>query len=261
MCKLLNVSRSNYYTYQETSNCNDFETDRVKRIFRDSNNTYGTRRIKVECKREGIVISRRRIGRIMRQEGLISVYTQSQYKVHSSGCNESETGNELDREFDGHQKLETIVSDLTYVRVGNKWNYICTIIDLSNREIIGYSCGPHKTAQLVYDAFLSIKGDLRKVALFHTDRGREFMNQIIDDLLKTFEIKRSLSHKGTPYDNAVAEATFKTIKFEFVYQKRFEVLNQLHQEFKAYVWWYNNKRLHSTLGYISPAEHRIANDL
>lgn len=79
------------------------------------------------------------------------------------------------------------------------------------------------------------------------------MNQIIDDLLETFEIKRALSHKDTPYDNAVAEATFKTIKFE--------VLNQLRQELKAYVWWYNNKRLHSTLGYISPAEYRIANDL
>lgn len=133
----------------------------------------------------------------------------------------------MDREFECHQKTETIVSDLTYVRVGNKWNYICTIIDLSNREIIGYSCGPHKTAQLAYDVFLSIKGDLRKVVLFYTDRGREFMNQVIDDLLETFEIKRSLSYKGTPYDYALAEATFKTIKFEFVYQKRFEVLHQL----------------------------------
>lgn len=84
MYKLLNVSRSNYYTYHETSYSDDFETDCVKRIIKDSYNTYGTRRTKAECKREGVIISRIRINRIMPQEGLVSVYTQAQYKVHSS---------------------------------------------------------------------------------------------------------------------------------------------------------------------------------
>ncbi len=101
-----------------------------------------------------------------------------------------------------------VVSDLTYVRVGMSWNYICVLIDLFNREIIGYSAGTNKTASLVKQAFQTIKGNLKDIQIFHTDRGNEFKNQLIEDTLKTFEITRSLSHKGCPYDNAVAEGNF-----------------------------------------------------
>jgi putative transposase len=110
-----------------------------------------------------------------------------------------------------------VVSDLTYVRVHTKWHYICTILDLYNREIIGYSSGPNKDAALVRKAFASIDGNLNEIALFHTDRGNEFKNTIIEELLETFEIGRSLSMKGCPYNNAVAEATYKVMKTEFIY--------------------------------------------
>lgn len=86
------------------------------------------------------------------------------------------------------------------------------VIDLSNREIIGYSCGANKEASLVKKVFASIKGDLRKVEIFHTDRGSEFDNYLIDETLEAFGIKRSLSAVACPYDNAVAESTFKIIK-------------------------------------------------
>lgn len=128
-------------------------------------------------------------------------------------------------------------------------------MDLYNREIIGYSAGPHKNAQLVYRAFISIKHDLSLVGLFYTDRGKEFINEQIEALLSTFDIKRSLSHKGTPYDNAVAEANFKSLKFEFVYQNKFETLEQLQRELGGHIWWYNNERLHSSLGYKSPVSY------
>ncbi len=230
-------------------------TASVCRIFRDNKKAYGTRRIKAALRNEGKQVSRRRIARIMNDEGLISVYTVAQYKVHTTTPNESPVGNELDREFDNKLKLEAIVSDLTYVRVNNQWNYICTIIDLYNREIIGYSVGANKNAQLVKRAFSKIKDRLDYIKLFHTDRGKEFINKEIDKLLTEFDINRSLSDKGTPYDNAVAEANFKSIKFEFVYQNRFETLEQLNQEFGAHVWWYNNERLHSSLGYMSPVNY------
>lgn len=97
-----------------------------------------------------------------------------------------------------------VVSDLTYVRVGMSWNYICVLIDLFNRKIIGYSAESYKTALLVKQAFQTIKGSLKDIRIFHTDRGNEFKNQMIEDTLKTFEITRSLSHKGCPFDNAVA---------------------------------------------------------
>ncbi len=84
-----------------------------------------------------------------------------------------------------------------------------------NREIVGYSCGPNKNTELVYQAIMRITRPLSKIEIFHTDRGNEFKNNIIDQLLSTFKIQRSLSAKGCPYDNAVAEATYKVFKTEF----------------------------------------------
>ena len=255
MCKILKISRSHYYNYKEKIEDKDPLTNEVINIFRDNKKTYGTRRIKAKLEEKGYTVSRRRIGRMMAEEGLVSSYTKAQYKVHKTEVNESEVGNELDREFNDRDRLEAIVSDLTYVRVGNRWHYICTIMDLYNREIIGYSAGPHKNAQLVYKAFSSIKHDLTLVGLFHTDRGKEFINEQIEALLSTFDIKRSLSHKGNPYDNAVAEANFKSLKFEFVYQNKFETLEELQRELGGHIWWYNNERLHSSLGYKSPVSY------
>lgn len=255
MCKVLNISRSHYYNFKEKTEDKDPLTEEVKNIFRDNKKTYGTRRIKAKLEEKGYTVSRRRIGRIMAEEGLVSTYTKAQYKVHKTEVNESEVGNELDREFNDRNRLEAIVSDLTYVRVGKRWHYICTIMDLYNREIIGYSAGPNKNAELVYKAFSSIKHDLALVGLFHTDRGKEFINEQIEALLSTFDIKRSLSQKGTPYDNAVAEANFKSLKFEFVYQNKFETLEELQRELGGHIWWYNNERLHSSLGYKSPIKY------
>lgn len=255
MCKILSISRAGFYKYEEKENRKDEHTDLVHHIFRDSRRSYGTRRIKAECLEKGIVISRRRIGRIMRSEGLSSVYTVKKYRVAVSSCNEATIENKVDREFNNRARNEVIVSDLTYVKVKNQWNYICTIIDLHNREIIGYSVGPNKTAQLVYEAFVSIERKLTCFESFHTDRGKEFDNKLIEEVLETFGIERSLSLKGSPHDNAVAEATNKSLKTEFVYQRRFRSTEQLKKEFGAYVWWYNHKRLHSTLNYQTPIDY------
>lgn len=148
----------------------------------------------------------------MKQEGLVSSYTTAQFKPQKDRCNESKVENVLNRQFQNQPYRNVVVSDLTYVRVGNRWNYICVLIDLFNREIIGYSAGEHKTAELVKQAFMKVDGNLSEIHIFHTDRGNEFKNETIEELLETFHMERSLSHKGCPYDNAVAEATFKIIK-------------------------------------------------
>ena len=243
------------YTYKPKENKIDPQTDLVKNIFIENKRAYGTRRIKAECARKNVCISRRRIARIMTKEGLVSSYTKARFKTQKQTCNEAVIENIVDRKFHDRSKLEVVVSDLTYVRVGKSWHYICTLLDLHNREITGYSVGANKDAKLVTKAFANVKRDLRGICIFHTDRGKEFDNQLIDDMLATFHVKRSLSRKGTPYDNAVAEATYKIIKTEFVYQHVFKTQEELLTKFQAFVWWYNNKRLHSTLGYIPPVEY------
>ncbi|TCO68098.1 IS3 family transposase [Marinisporobacter balticus] len=151
------------------------------------------------------------------------------------------------------------VSDLTYVSVGTNWHYICILIDLFNREIIGYSAGRNKDASLVAKAFSKVNTNLENIQVFHTDRGNEFKNQLIDETLETFHIKRSLSMKGCPYDNAVADATFKIIKTEFVKGQTFERLDDLKYQLADYVNWFNNYRIHSSLGYLIPYQYRITN--
>ncbi|OZM57399.1 hypothetical protein CIB95_08030 [Lottiidibacillus patelloidae] len=116
----------------------------------------------------------------------------------------------MNRRFNQEVELSVVVSDLIYVRVNNKWQYVCVFVDLFNRELIGYSVGPNKGAALVYRAFASIQRDLRKIQYFNTDRGSEFKNKLMDGALDAFGIKRSLSMICCfSYDNAVAEATFK----------------------------------------------------
>jgi putative transposase len=92
--------------------------------------------------------------------------------------------------------------------------------------------------------------------LFHTDRGNEFKNKLIDETLETFQIKRSLSEKGCPYDNAVAEATYKIVKTEFVSNRHFDSLSELTLELSDYINWFNNVRIHGTLGYLTPVEYK-----
>lgn len=257
MCEVLGLSRSTYY-YESKKNLKDDSLNKdIIQIFKKSRNNYGTRKIKIELEKKGLTVSRRRIGRIMKEEGLVSRYTVAQFKPFKSKVNEMPVKNSLNRAFDHQAELAVVVSDLTYVRVNGKWHYVCLFVDLFNREIIGHSAGENKTAELVYKALSSIRRPLHLIELFHTDRGSEFKNQLIDDALETFGIQRSLSMKGCPYDNAVAEAMFKVVKTEFTNGAYFSSLNQLELELNDYVNWFNNIRIHGTLGYKSPVEYRL----
>ena len=195
------------------------------KVFHDGHQIYGARKIKRTCEDQGVILSRRRIGRIMAEEGLVSRYTVYRFKPRRQNVNCDDVNNIIDQNFEGRSKNEVIVSDLTYVRVGNSWNYICVLVDLFNREIVGYSAASRKTAQLVKEAFAKVKGNLNNIQYIHSDRGMEFKSGLIEELIDTFDISRSLSEAGVPYDNAVAEATFKSIKTEFVYPNKFETLN------------------------------------
>ena len=185
MSKFLGIPRSLvYYHINKEENTENLEkeellTKEIKEIFRKGKNNYGSRKIKVELAKKGFLISRRKISRIMKENGLISNYTVKQYKALKSSCNGKEIPNIIDRKFDKRKILEATVSDLTYVKVRGRWNYICSIIDLNNREIIGYAAGSNKDANLVKEAIYSIRYPLNKIKIFHTDREKEFDNKSI----------------------------------------------------------------------------------
>lgn len=259
MCKVLRIARSTYYYEAAVRPDESRLSEAIKTAFLRNRRVYGRRKIKVELNKIGVFASRRRISRIMRENDLHSAYSISKYKVHKSEPNEALIPNVLNREFNDRPEFDAVVSDLTYVRVNYKWNYTCLLVDLFNREIIGYSAGPRKDPHLVMDAFATVHVDLGRIQMFHTDRGGEFNNGIIDEVLDMFHIRRSLSLKGCPYDNAVAEATFKLFKTEFVQGRNFESLDRLKLELADYVNWYNNVRIHSSLGYLSLKEFKAQN--
>lgn len=156
MCHWLNMPRSSYY-YQAVESVSETEFEEtIKRIFLESESRYGSRKIEICLNNEDITLSRRRIRRIMKRLNLVSVYQKATFKPHSNGKNEAPIPNHLDRQFKQERPLQALVTDLTYVRVGNRWAYVCLIIDLYNREIIGLSLGWHKTAKLVKQAIQSI---------------------------------------------------------------------------------------------------------
>lgn len=185
---------------------------------------------------------------------MTSAYARRTFKPHRTRVNEARLANIIDREFDGYEPCTHLASDLTYVRVGGKWAYACLLIDLADRGITGHSAGRARDASLVLGAFATLDFPLTDVQTFRTDRGGEFDNAKIDGLLDVFDIGGSLSRKGDPYDNAVVESTNRLLKKELIYRNHYTSLEQLRSDLNDYVWWSDDQRLHSTLGYRSPNE-------
>ena len=254
MCRVLKIGRSTLY-YESKGKTADTELENaVIEEFRRSRNNYGTRKLKVMLNRRKFCVSRRKIGKIMRKYGLVSKYTLRRRKRGRAAVNNDETANIVQREFDGRSKYEVVVSDLTYVKIAGQWRYLCLLLDLCGRKILGSAVGSKKDARLVETAFYSVQADLRQIDIFHTDRGSEFKNLVIHQLLDTFGIRRSLSARGTPYDNSVAESMYNIIKTEFIFGMEFADLSEFKLLWFDYVNWYNNVRIHSSLDYLTPEQ-------
>jgi transposase InsO family protein len=263
MCKVLNLRRSSYY-YQAAPRQRDTDLENaVITEFNISHRNYGTRKIKAQLARKQnghapMRASRRRIGRIMAEHGLVSKYTLKHKGKRAGAVNEDPVPNKVKREFSNREPLEVVVSDLTYIKCAGKWHYICVLLDIGRRKIIGSAVGRQKDAKLVRKAFYGVQTDLRRIHLFHTDRGSEFKNQVVDEIISAFGIERSLSAKGTPLDNAVAESMYNIVKTEFAFGEEFADYGELELKWFDYVNWYNNVRIHGSLNYMSPAEYESA---
>lgn len=258
MCRFLGVTRSLVYYKAHPHKVNTEAENAVIEEFRANRNVYGTRKLKRALirRKKPIMLSRRKIGKIMTKYDLVSKYVKKRKKGQGRRVNEEAKPNIINRKFDNREILEVVVSDLTYVKVGGRWHYICLLLDLAAREIIGHAAGVRKDAKLVMSAFYRIKADMRKIRIFHTDRGSEFKNEIIDGIITAFGIDRSLSAKGKPIDNAVAESMYNILKTEMVFEETFKNLDDLELHLFDFVNWYNNVRLHGSLNYLPPSEYK-----
>lgn len=260
-CEILGVPRSTYCCLRsrpEPPPAPDPVEPDVLAVHAESEGRYGARKVKASLERRGVVASRRRISRIMREDGLSSAYGRKRFEAHPGKPNEAEPPNALDRSFDGYAPRARVRSDLACVRAGGSWRYACPLVDLCNRGIVGRSAGSSKGAKLVKAAFATLESPISDIEVSRTGRGSEFDNAEIDLVLEAFGIERSPSAEGCPCDNAVDESTNKILKAELVYRDSFSDLRDLQAELSDYVHWCNNSRIHSTLGYMSPVEFRKA---
>ena len=226
----------------------------VHAIWRDSHERYGARKIKAALERKGVTASRRRIGNIMREQGMTSAYARGRSEPHGTRADEARLANLLDRGFDGYAPHTRPAGDLAYVRVGGGWAYVCLPAGLADRGIVGHSAGRTRDASLVLGAFATLDFPPADVQVFHADRGGGFDDTGIDGPLDVFDVKGSLSRRGGPYGNDVAEPTDRLLKKELVCRNSYATVGQLRRGPDDCVWWSDDRRLHSTLGYRSPKE-------
>lgn len=267
MCKCMKVSKNAFYHWQKTkdlvkiSSSKDWLMERIKFHFNDSKEIYGSYRIQKMLERENLIYARSYVSVLMRNMGLKSVLKRKHVVTTDSSHAFPIAKNELNRDFATLKLGQKWVSDITYIRVNNKWNYLTTIMDLADRKIVGWTLSDDMTTE---NTILKTWIQARKTRnindnfIFHSDRGAQYAsNKMTNLFIYNRKITQSMSRKGNCWDNAVAESFFKTIKYECLYRYYFSSFEQLNQCLKEYINWYNTKRLHSSLGYISPLEMEI----
>ena len=265
LCCFMNISRSRYYEWLDSPKTdrekeNEKLIERLKILFEKGRGSYGTRRLKKKFAEQGIVVSRRRIGRLMNQAGLWCK-TKKKFKATTdSKHNKPIAPNLLERQFTVSQPDHYYVGDITYVYTQEGWLYLAVVIDLFSRKIVGWSMDRRMKAQLVNDALLMAlwKRKPGKDLIWHTDRGSQYASDRHRAILKEHHIAQSMSRKGNCWDNAVSESFFHTLKTELVHHCQFKTRKDAKQAIFEYIEvFYNRERIHSANDYLSPVDYEI----
>lgn len=265
MCRCMEVSKSSYYYWLKRKGLKPQKSsllalkNKIIEIYQSSNKVYGSKRIEKALELEGLVYSASYIAVVMKQLGIKSVLSKK-FRVTTTNSNHSYpvADNVLNRNFTSQHLGEKWVSDISYIKIEDKWKYLTTILDLADRKVVAWTLSEDMTTEnTVYKTWLkaTTKRKITKNHIFHSDRGIQYachkMKMIFSN---NNHIKHSMSRKANCWDNAVAESFFKTIKYECIYRYKFTCFINAYQTIEKYINWYNNKRLHSALQYRSPLE-------
>jgi len=257
MCKALRVYRSSYYYWlKRKPNRRDIEnkglSDNIRKIYEKSKKTYGSPRITIALRNQGIIVSRQRVARLMKKMNLQSITRKKFVVTTDSKHNYPVVENKLNRDFHVNGTGEVWVSDLTYVKTSEGWLYLTAIIDLGDRKIVGWSLSKSlKASDTTVQAWRKAVNNrpVTHKLIFHSDRGVQYACNEFKNLLAGYKlVERSMSRKGDCWDNAVAESFFKTLKVECIYQNKYKTREQAALSIFEYIeTWYNTGRIHSIL--------------
>jgi transposase InsO family protein len=270
MCRLLEVTRQGYYAYANRPMSERVQSDatlceRVREIFAASRETYGSPRILRELRNAGFRVGKRRVERAMRGMGLTPPNPRRHCRTTVQNPTHPAAPNELARDFSAKRPNERWVTDITYVWTREGWAYLAIILDLFSRAVVGWAIDASLSTQLPLAALDAAIRRRRpgQGLLHHSDRGCQYTSREYRDALATLGITVSMSRTGNCWDNAPAESFFATLKNELVYRRAWRDRDELRAAVFEYIEvFYNRRRLHSSIGYKTPAavelEYRAA---
>ena len=221
---------------------------------------FGSRRIALDLEKKGIPCNRRTVQRIMSDSGFVPL--QSRHPRRRSGKVSDDGINILNRDFEVPAKNTVWCGDITYIPTKEGWLYLASYLDLFSRKIVGWQVSNRINENLVIDALDNAvnRENPPKGLLIHTDRGSQYTSRRFAKELESRDYRQSFSKKGCPYDNAVMESFYKTLKQELPLDKKFESRLEARQEiFKFIEMYYNTIRPHSSIGNLSPIEYERKN--
>jgi putative transposase len=262
LCKVMEVSRSGFYQHirsesKKISKEQFAVESATKELFRKSRKTYGARRISDGLKKQGFNVGRHQAGSLMRRMEL-RVESRRRFKVTTDSKHDHPIApNHLNREFQVDTPDKVWTSDITYVWTCQGWLYLAVVLDLFSRKVVGWSLQATMTAELVKEALAMAVGRRKPLRglLHHSDRGSQYASEAYRQELEKNGIIASMSRKGNCWDNAVVERFFRSLKTELTDHNMYLTRAQARRDIIDYIeMFYNSNRLHSYLGYQSPAE-------
>ena len=263
-CGILRVPESEYYGYVKRRKSNaQIEREALEGFVAERfdlrKGRYGYRRINRELRRDGIVVSEKRVLAVMRKLGLQAKGASRKHKRAKAVEMGDPRVNLVDGAFDVEARNKLWVGDITYIGTGEGWLYLAAVIDAFHRKVVGWSMSGRMTEKLVTDALEQAVGresppdDFSLV--FHDDQGSQHASRAFQRCLESHGIAQSMSRPGNPWDNALAESFFKTLKRELVNGKGYKTREEAKQDvFKYIELYYNRQRMHSSIGYNAPCD-------
>jgi transposase InsO family protein len=262
MCRLLCVSVSGYYDWHNREESpraikNAALAVKIKSIFDAEHARSGTIRIMKLLRAEGVVAGRHRIARIMRQHGWRAKAARKYKATTNSNHKLPVAPNLLKQDFHANKPNEKYVSDITYIWTEEGWLYLAVVMDLYSRMVVGWAIDKRMTATLVMDAMQMAlwRRKMPKNVIVHSDRGSQYCSRAYQNLLAKHGLICSMSRRGDCYDNAAMESWNHSLKVEAIHGEKFQTRRQAKAQVFEYIdIYYNRKRLHSRLGYLSPTD-------
>lgn len=265
MCEQLGVSRSGYYAWLGAEPCARQVADEwlvalIRTIHRQGRGNPGVRRVHASLAALGHRLGPKRVWRLMRAAGLQGRHPRAWRRTTIGGRAPVSAPDLVERQFHAEEPNQKWCGDISYVRTWQGWAYLATVIDLHSRAVVGYALDDHMRTSLVTDALdMALQSRTPGAGVvFHSDRGAQYTSDEFDQYCTRHKITRSLGRTGICFDNAVAESFFATYKKELVHTRPWPDLERLRT---ATIDWiddyYNTRRRHSTLAYLTPREYEL----